>query len=261
MASAATSYVRGHEYVIDEAGTKGVWTGKGFVSPEDFLKSKGQGQTQFDDKRALMDRIERAKAKTNPFSTGYIGGATAWIPGSPASSLQADLAPLQANEFISGTLEVRQNSPTGAGVGGQSDAEGKRFEGRTMSFDVGQPTSDMRYGLNALEKAYGRHTPGLTQANPFELTQENRQEIPQGAYFRAADGETYRNERGAGFPVQLTEKNRHAIPQGAYFRAADGKVYRNQRGAGFPGRGGQSSKPAKASGGVIQYDAQGNRIR
>lgn len=197
-ASAAQSYVKGAEYEFPD-GTKGVWNGKGFVTADDYLKTKGQSQAQFDDKRALMERLQRAKSKVNPFSTGLIGGLTAELPGSPAKALAADLAPLQSNEFISGTLEVRQNSPTGAGVGGQSDAEGRRFEGRNMSFDVGQPTDDMRYGLNALEKAYTRHVPGLGVSNPFALTNENRAEIPEGAYFKAGDGKVYRQRKGAGF--------------------------------------------------------------
>lgn len=219
MASAAQSYVRGAEYEFED-GTKGVWNGKGFVSAEDYLRTKGQSQAQFDDKRALMDRIQRAKSKVNPFSTGFIGGLTENVPGSPAKSLAADLAPLQANEFISGTLEVRQNSPTGAGVGGQSDAEGRRFEGRTTSFDVGMPTKDMRYGLDALEKAYTRHTPGLAMSNPFVLTEANRAEIPEGAYFRAGDKKVYRQKKGAGFPSQQRTADplaqaREAIRMGA----------------------------------------------
>lgn len=220
MSSAAQSYVRGAEYELPD-GTMGVWNGKGFVTPEDYLKTKGQSQAQFDDKRALMERLDRAKSKTNPFSTGLIGGATSGIPGSPAASLAADLAPLQSNEFISGTLELRQNSPTGAGVGGQSDAEGRRFEGRNTSFDVGMPTKDMRYGLDALGRAYERHTPGLGVANPFALTETNRSEIPEGAYFRAGDGKVYRQKKGAGF----------------------------------------SGAAPKGGGDVIRYDAQGNRVK
>lgn len=199
MPSAAQSYVRGAEYEFPD-GTKGVWNGKGFVTAEDYLKTKGQSQAQFDDKRAQMERLARAKSKVNPFSTGLIGGMLEKIPGSPAASLAADLAPLQSNEFISGSLELRQNSPTGAGVGGQSDAEGRRFESRNMSFDIGMPTEDMRYGLDQLGKAYERHTPGLGVANPFSLEATSPDEIPEGAYFRGPDGKVYRQKKGAGDP-------------------------------------------------------------
>lgn len=234
MASTAQSYVRGAEYEFPD-GTKGVWNGKGFVTPEDYLKTKGQSQAQFDDKRALMDRLSRAKKKTNWFSTGTLGGLTKDIPGSPASSLAADLAPLQSNEFISGTLELRQNSPTGAGVGGQSDAEGRRFEGRNMSFDVGMPTEDMRYGLDSLGKAYERHTPGLGVSNPFDLSASSAADIPQGAYFRARDGKTYQNRRGAPAPgtspspatasrggQRLSPEQAAKLPSGTRFIGADG---------------------------------------
>lgn len=199
MPNAAQSFVKGAEYKFPD-GTTAVWSGKGWVSAEDYLRIKGQSQTQFDDKRALMERIRRAKDKVNPFSTGWIGGVTEGIPGSPASSLKSELAPLQSNEFISGTLELRQNSPTGAGVGGQSDAEGRRFEGRTTAFDIGIPTDDMRYNLKALESSYARRTPGLTVENPFDLATSRPDEIPQGAYFRAGDGKVYQNKKGAGFP-------------------------------------------------------------
>lgn len=218
MASAAQSYVKGAEYEFPD-GTKGVWNGKAFVSVNDYLATRGKSQSQFDDRRALMERIDRAEKKTNFFSTGTLGGWTKDIPGSPAASLAADLAPLQANEFIQGSLELRQNSPTGAGVGGQSDAEGRRFEGRTMSFDVGMPTDDMRYGLRQLRKSYARHTPGLTKDVPETLTEDNRAEIPQGAYFRAGDGRVYRNQRGAGYrpggaPAKPTQSGRGNLPPG-----------------------------------------------
>lgn len=227
MASAAQGYVKGAEYELPD-GSKGVWNGKGFVTAEDYLKTKGQSQAQFDDKRALMERLARARGKVSPFSTGMIGDATKDWWGSPAKALQAELAPLQSNEFISGTLELRQNSPTGAGVGGQSDSEGRRFEGRNMSFEVGQPTDTMRYGLDQLKSAYERHTPGLGPRNPFTLTESNRAEIPEGAYFRAGDGNLYRQRKGAGFRRQ--------------------------------GAGEAPAAPA-APAGVIRYDAQGNRIK
>lgn len=44
-------------------------------------------------------------------------------------------------------------------------------------------------------------------------------------------------------PVTLTEENRANIGEGAFFRAGDGKVYRQQKGAGFKG---QSSAAANA---------------
>lgn len=61
-------------------------------------------------------------------------------------------------------------------------------------------------------------------------------------------------------PFILTSANRGSIPDGAYFRAADGKTYTQQKGAGF--RGQKPSAPsAGTSAGVIRYDAQGNRIK
>lgn len=193
------NFLPGHEYIIDAEGTKAVWGGKrGWMTPQDYQAMRGNDQASFDDKRALMGRIGRAKAKVNPFSTGWIGGVTEWIPGTPAASLKADLASLQSNEFISGTLALRQNSPTGAGVGNQSNAEGARFENRTASFDIGQPTNDMRYGLDELERAYSRRTPGLTQRNPFDLGATDPSTIPEGAYFKSYDGKIYEQRRGAG---------------------------------------------------------------
>jgi hypothetical protein len=47
--------------------------------------------------------------------------------------------------------------------------------------------------------AYMPPEPGANMSNPFILTEANRAQIPEGAYFKAGDGKVYRQQKGAGF--------------------------------------------------------------
>lgn len=58
------------------------------------------------------------------------------------------------------------------------------------------------------------------------------------AYLPPPEGQTVEN------PFVLTTANRSAIPEGAYFKAADGKVYRQQKGAGYKPGGSASKRPS-----------------
>jgi hypothetical protein len=237
MASAAESYVKGSEYELPD-GTLGVWSGKGFVTAEAYLKMKGESQTQFDDKRALMTAIDRAEKKANWFSTGPLGKFQAgddtdqpkWkgIAGSPGYNLDKALLPIRSNLFMTSLMEMRQNSPTGAGIGNPTNPEGKKIESKDGALDVGMSEADLRYNLGTIREAQIRRTPGLGTANPITLSEDNRSEVPQSAYFRAADGKVYRNQRGAGFPGQIvtvqTPADAAKLKPGTRFRTPDGQI-------------------------------------
>jgi len=54
----------------------------------------------------------------------------------------------------------------------------------------------------AIANANAQWGEGSSQQNPFTLTTANRGSIPQGSYFKAADGRVYRNQKGAGYKPQ-----------------------------------------------------------
>ena len=65
------------------------------------------------------------------------------------------------------------------------------------------------FGMGAAPAPDGQPSPGasrvgLTKDNPIVLTTENRAQIPQGSFFRAADGKVYQNQRGVGYRPDIS---------------------------------------------------------
>lgn len=226
------SYLPGHEYDLGD-GNFGVWGGskRGFMSAEDYKAMKGTGQAAFDDNVALAKRLDAAKAmilengqggiplpggkREIPFfglgsNTGFMGGvgagvgAPAWMPfrgvsGSPGFALDKKLLPARASNFVKNLTIMRENSPTGAAVGSVSDTEGEKLESLDASLNVGQPSKQLLEEIDTQRAAYNRRMPGLSKSNPIRV--DGPSVIPQGAYFRTADGKLWTNTQGAPPPT------------------------------------------------------------
>lgn len=244
---AKQNFIVGHEYDLGD-GTTAVWSGKkGWVSAEEYLASKGEDQTSFDDKRALVQRLERVKQHAQKFgATGAIARLTSgqglpeWSPfkgigGTPGYNLDAEVTPVRSNFFIQNLSKMRQNSPTGAAVGNVTEKEGTKIESTNGILDVGQSKNQFLQEVADTEAAMARHQPGLYASNPFTLTEDNRADIPQNAYFKAGDGRLYRNQKGAGFPGRAAQQPKQpvrvssaeearALPPGTVFMTPDGRT-------------------------------------
>ena len=239
MAAAKPQFYEGQEFdnPDDPSAPVLVFSKKaGLVTKDKYAAMQGEGQKQFDDKRALMTAIDRAEKKTNWFSTGMLGkmqaddGTGNWrgVAGSPGYDLDRALLPIKSNLFTTELVEMRKNSPTGAAIGNPTETEGRKIESKDGALDVGMSTEDLRYNLGTIREAQARRTPGLAASNPIALSEDNRADVPQRAYFRAADGRVYFNQRGAGFPGQIvtvqTPADAAKLKPGTQFRTPDGQV-------------------------------------
>jgi hypothetical protein len=207
---AKQNFIQGHEYDLGD-GTTAVWGGKkGWVSAEEYVAAKGQDQASFDDNRAMYDRLGRVRKHAKRFgATGALARLTSgeglpeWSPfkgigGTAGYDLDKELVPVRSNFFIQNLQKMRVNSPTGGAVGNVTEKEGQKLESTNGILDVGQSYPQFVNEVDETRGAMDRHVTGLTPNNAFALREDNRGEIPQGAYFRAADGRVYQNKRGAG---------------------------------------------------------------
>jgi hypothetical protein len=102
-----------------------------------------------------LKKIAQAKQQVKDYivipNTG-LGNAVPFVnslPGSAAQDLQATLDTLGNQEFLENLLYLRQNSPSGAGVGNVSEKEGDRFE--RARFNLTRDQSEKALMRNLLE--------------------------------------------------------------------------------------------------------------
>lgn len=244
MPASKPNFVEGHEYDLGD-GTTAVWGGKrGWMSADAYVAMKGESQRDFDDKRAIAERLRTARENANQGgATGFFGRLTAgegvpdWFPikgigGTPGYNLDKELVPVRANAFIQNLQTMRNNSPTGGAVGNVSNSEGEKLSSTDAILDVGQSREQLQREIDRTLQAMSRHVPGLDVSNPVPLSQDNRTTIPQGAYFTAGDGKTYINRKGgptgkASAPYDGRDERLYAaVPPGAYYIHADGSLRR-----------------------------------
>jgi len=246
MAS-AQKYVLGGEYDLG-GGTLGVWDGKGFVSPEVYLAKKADNnaaQSKFDAAKVGLQSVENAQAMLARRPQGYSNRVAAldageidptWLEaffrnkgGNPSGwggQMATALTPLRNTTFINQIQQIQKGSPTGGGASlGNSIVEGQRLEGAFGSLAVGQDPAALARTLSNIEGMVKTWQPGLTPANPMDLTAgQSRDTAPRGAFYRSPEGAVRKNISGnAGNPIVWTPES---DPQKAY---KDAKLAWNDR--------------------------------
>lgn len=157
------------------------------IDPQGFRRSQDSIQA-----------IDDAKNRTNWLRTGWIGGATSGIAGSPAYNLDKDLDTLKARTAFEELAAMRRASPTGGALGNVTEKELALLQASEANLDVGQGERQIDRNLDRMRGTITARTPGLDRSNPIVLTSENKTSIPPGAYFRAPDGKVYKHTPGAG---------------------------------------------------------------
>jgi hypothetical protein len=152
--------------------------------------------------RDTITSVDDAKKRTNWFRTGFVGGLTKDIPGSPAYNLDKDMDTLKARAGFDELAAMRKASPTGAALGSIAVRELDLLTAADANLDIGQGEEQIDKNLDRLRQSTALRNPGVSTANPFDLSRTDRSQIPEGAFFRGPDGKVYRQKRGAGFPVQ-----------------------------------------------------------
>lgn len=222
MPQAKTAYYEGQEFHNPNDATAPVLVyraGKFVPKAMDDAGKGGAPQQQFDDARIQLNDVDAAtKALSGRtggfFNTGAIGALQApaagdkkwWggIPGSPGYNLDKELGTIRSRIMFANLAKMKNNSPNGAsGLGSLTSSEGEALRSTVAPLDIGLPGSELRQSLGRVKDATIRQTPGLAEANPYDLSHgEPRANIPRGAYYRDPDGNIRRNDNGdAGNPI------------------------------------------------------------
>ncbi len=130
---------------------------RGEVIAADLPSSRTEIASQRAKIRSMTDTTDRAiGALDNAIkqigltSTGFIGGVTQFIPGTPSFKLVKRLLPVVAQEFVTNLQNMRDLSKTGGAVGNVSNAEGDKLGALNASLDIGVGPKQLREEIEIL---------------------------------------------------------------------------------------------------------------
>jgi len=127
----------------------------------DWLKKLPSLEGAIESMRLKVERGEKTLDEAQGRLTGWLkyarsgfpGGMTKGVPGSPAFNLEQLLLPVEANIFADELQTMRNNSPTGGAVGNVSDKEGDKFKAMQASLNVGQDPEQLYNNIDIVRQA------------------------------------------------------------------------------------------------------------
>lgn len=127
--------------VISETGTK-----------DDKAATRVQGRVQQAD--VVIGKVDEALSRVGFNSTGFIGGSTKGISGSPAYNLDSALKTIKANLGFSELQAMREASPTGGALGQVAVQELDMLQSTIANLDPGLGEEILRDNLDEVVTHY-----------------------------------------------------------------------------------------------------------
>jgi len=95
----------------------------------------------------VSDAIDQAIDQSGLWTTGFLGSASSWIPGTPAFDLSNTLSTIKANIGFDRLQEMRDNSPTGGALGQVSEFENRLLQNVWSSVEQAQSPDQLKENL------------------------------------------------------------------------------------------------------------------
>jgi hypothetical protein len=163
-------------------------------------------------------------------TTGFTGGLLANIGGTGSNDMRAALETMKANASLTTLQKMRDESPTGAGMGSPSDSEQKMIQASFATLEQSQSREEFVRNLNNFRNMWMDlvHGPGNgPERHPVAyglkpLTEGERKAAETGQQAPAADWKP-RSTQPATQPVRIANDADFAkLPSGSKFIGPDG---------------------------------------
>lgn len=109
-------------------------------------------ESQSTKNKMLDDVISQAEKQANGFTTGFFGGITNWVPGTPAFNLAQTLNTVKANVGFDKLQELRDNAKTGGALGQVSDFENRLLQSVWGALEQSQSKEQFIQNLERVRK-------------------------------------------------------------------------------------------------------------
>lgn len=121
-------------------------------------KAKAGQQAALEQSKLITSSIDKAIGQSGKLSTGFIGGLTKEIGGTPAKNLNKTLAAIRSNIGIETIQNMRNNSPTGGALGQVSDRDIELLTSARGALDQEQTEEQLDETLAQIKKHYSNVT-------------------------------------------------------------------------------------------------------
>lgn len=109
----------------------------------------------------VLGSVTKAMKQVNGLSSGFLGGSTSAIPGSPSKNLQSTINTIKSNLAFTELAKMRAASQTGGALGQISDKEEELLSSTVASLDVGQNPQQLKDNLQAVQTHYVNYLTSL----------------------------------------------------------------------------------------------------
>jgi hypothetical protein len=122
--------------------------------------------------------INDALSQANKFTTGAGGALTAWVPGSPAYDLKANLDTVLADSSFNSLQEMRNNSPTGGALGAVSERELGLLGAAKRNLQQSQSPQQFVKNLTAYQQQAAQSQQRIAEAYQADVQRFGQQNVP-----------------------------------------------------------------------------------
>lgn len=162
--------------VIDPATGRVIFRGP----PKSDAKAKAEGAASngysVQIARDAINAVDGVFGKIGPGTTGAIGKAGSFLPGTPAYDVSSQLKEVTSNVAFQALAQMRAASKTGGALGAVSDKEGQLLQSVKGSVDQGQSDQQVRRSLRKIKASMMRMANAAAQddglAIPFPQAPE-----------------------------------------------------------------------------------------
>ena len=136
-----------------------------------------------------LNALESATGKVGTLSTGFIGGVSSFIPGTPGFTLVERLLPVVSQEFVTNLQNMRDLSKTGGAVGNVSNAEGDKLQAINASLNIGVGKEQLLEQMKIMREAILTSRRNIEQAfEDDQAARKVRKDKPKRFIFNPATG-------------------------------------------------------------------------
>jgi hypothetical protein len=122
--------------------------------PVQLAKAEARRQQQAVAGEAVIGKVSEALSMVNRLSTGFIGGTTVKVPGTPAYNLDKTVETIKANLGFDRLQQMRENSPTGGALGQVAVQELVALQSVVANMETGQSQDQLTRNLQLVDKHY-----------------------------------------------------------------------------------------------------------
>lgn len=102
----------------------------------------------------VLQDIDRALGQAGTWTTGFLGNLTRGVPGTPGYDLARTVDTIRANVGFGQLQQMRQSSPTGAGLGNVTEQENRLLQSVLGNLETSQSQEQFRQNLERLKSVY-----------------------------------------------------------------------------------------------------------